>query len=263
MPINTLNDYLASSKQLVTYNKTSTRTTVASIPFSVFDIAGNPGAGTLAIGNTANGVVPTDAVAGYPIIHNFAVGATGHIARISFSNTVASRVALYDRVFAAGAYSFNSDITLASQPSYAGRIPNGDYKGLELWLEAVTAFTGNQSIRIQYLDQDGNAGDTGTIATGITPIVGRMYRMPYAAGDTGIQRINVVTSTVSSAGTFNVMILRKLFEGRVKAANDGDTFNPLRTGNIRVYEDSALYVVVSTDATSAGYPSLDIEIASY
>ena len=262
MPINTLNDYLAALKQLAIWNKTTTRTTVAAVPFSMFDVAGYPGAGTLAIGNTANGVVPTDAVAGYPVITNFAGGATGYLSRVTFSNTVAARVALYDRVFAAGAYSFNSDITLASQPSYAGRIPNADYKGLELWLEAVTAFTGNQSIRIQYIDQDGNAGDTGVIATGVAPILGRMYRMPLAAGDTGLQRINVVTSSVATVGTFNVMVLRKLWEGRVIAANAGDVHNMLRTGMPRVYEDSALYGVITADSTSSGLPSVDIEIAS-
>ena len=262
MPINSPSDYLASAKQLALYNKTTARTSVANIPFTMFDIAGNPGAGTLAIGNTANGLVPTDATAGYPIIDNFAAGATGHIARVFFTNTVASRVAVYDRLFAAGAYNFDANITLASQPSFVSRVPNGNYNGLELWIEAVTAFTGNQSIRIQYLDQDGNAGDTGTIATGVAPIVGRMLRLPLASGDTGLRQINVVTSTVSTIGTFNVMVLRKLWEGRVIAANYADTHNMLRTGMIRVFDNSALYPIIAADSTSTGTPTIDIEIAS-
>lgn len=262
MPVNTWNDYLASVKQLIIYNKTATRTSVANIPFTIFDLAGNPGAGTLAIGNTANGVVPTDAVAGYPVITNFTGGATGHIARVTFSNTVASRLLLFDRVFAAGAYNFDANITLASQPSFASRVPNTDYKGLELWIEAVTAFTGNQSIRIQYQDQDNNAGDTGTIATAVAPTIGRMLRLPLQSGDSGLQRINVVTSTVSTAGTFNVMVLRKLWEARVPVANYGDVHNQMRTGMIRVFEDSALYAVVTADSTSTGLPSLDIEVAN-
>ncbi len=263
MAINNVNDWLASVKQVIPYHKTTARTSVANIPFTMFDIAGNPGAGALAIGNTANGLVPTDATAGYPHIRNFLSGATGYISRVVFSNSVACRIALYDRVFAAGAYNFDANITLTSQPSFASRIPNADYRGLELWIEAVTAFTGNQSIRVQYLDQDGNAGDTGTIATGVAPIVGRMLRLPLQSGDTGLQRINVVTSSGSTAGTFNVMILRKLWEGRVIAANAGDVHNMSRTGMRQVFEDSALYVVVTSDSTSTGLPSLDIEIASY
>ena len=49
-------------KQTIIFNKTASRTSVASIPFSVFDLAGNPGAGTLAVGNTANGIVYETAI---------------------------------------------------------------------------------------------------------------------------------------------------------------------------------------------------------
>lgn len=263
MPINTLNDYIASYKQIIPYGKTATRTTVANVPFTIFDIAGQPGAGTLAIGNTTSGVVPTDAVAGYPNIVDFAPGAIGHLSRVVVRSTVPCWIEIFDRVFAAGAFNFDANVTLSSQPSYLSRLPNGDYRGTELWMEAVTAFTGNQSIRVQYLDEGGAAGDTGTIATGVAPTVGRMFRIPLQAGDFGVSRVNVVTSTVSTAGTFNVMVMRRLFEGRVTAANTGEAVNMLRTGMPRVYHDSALYVVVTADGTSSGLPSITLEIASY
>ncbi len=258
MAILTLDNYIGSAKQYITYNKTATRTAVAAIPFSVFDLAGTPGAGTLAVGNTANGIVPTDALAGYPVIAAF--GVAGHIGKIDYAWTVPGRLHLYDCLFSAGAFAYNANITLASQPSYAGRVPNTDYRGLEIWLEAVTAHTGNQSIRIQYLDQDGNAGDTGTIATGVAPILGRMFRLPLAAGDTGVQRINVVTSTVSTAGTFNVHVMRPLWTGRVVIANAGDTHSFARTGLKPIYSDSALRVVAQPDSTATALPQLYIEV---
>lgn len=263
MAILGLDDLLAAQLDQVGYQKTASRTAVAAIPFSVFDLAGSPGAGTLAVGNTANGVVPTDATAGYPSIRNFQGGASGRLSRVEFSNTVACRITVYDTLFSAGAYSFNSDVTLASQPSFAGRVPDGNYSKLELWLEAVTAFTGNQSIAVQYTDEAGNTGaTTGTIATGVAPIVGRMLRLPLAAGDTGVQKIERVTSSVSTAGTFNVHVLRRLWGGRVRIANDGDVHDILRTGGPVVYQDSALRYVITPDSTATGLPDVTVDISS-
>lgn len=257
MSIVTLDGVIAGIKRRVVYQRTATRTAVANIPFSVFDLAGNPGAGTLAVGNTANGIVPTDAVAGYPALATAAN--TLYLNRIRASSSVACWLDVYDTVFSAGAYSFNSNVTLTAQPSYAARIPNGDYSGLEIWLEAVTAFTGNQSIAISYLDQDGNAGATGTIATGVAPIAGRMFMMPLAAGDSGVQRLDVVTSSVSTVGTFNVHIMRWLWGCRINGANQGVTDNLFKTGLTQIYDTSALRAIITPDSTATALPSLRME----
>lgn len=258
MAITTLEGYTGAAKQWLTYNKTATRTAVAAIPFSVFDMAGEPGAGALAVGNTANGVVPTDAVAGYPTIANF--GNLGWLGKIDYAWTVPGRLHLYDCLFSAGAYVFNADVTLATQPSFAGRVPGTDYRGLELWIEAVTAFTGNQTVQINYLDEGAAAGDTGAIATAVAPIAGRMLRLGLAAGDNGISQLVRVRSSVSTVGTFNVHIVRPLWTGRVKIANDGDTHSFARTGLKRVYSDSALRLVCQPDSTATALPQLYIEL---
>lgn len=258
MTIATLDQYIGATRQFVSWFKTASLTTVAAIPFTDFHLAGVPGAGTLAVGNTANGIVPTDALAGYPTIN--AISGTGYLGKVDFGWTVPGRLALYDCLFSAGAYVFNADVTLASQPSYAGRVPGADYRGIEVWLEAVTAFTGSQTCQINYLDQDGNAGDTGAIATGVAPIIGRCFRMPLAAGDTGVQRLDRVRSSVSTVGTFNVHLMRLLWTGRVIIANHGDTHDFLKVGMKQVYADSALRVIVQPDSTAAGLPQLYLEI---
>jgi hypothetical protein len=263
MAISTLDGYIAAIKQVLTFYKTASRTSVANIPFSVFDQAGSPGAGTIAIGNTANGVVPTDATAGYPVINAFSGSNKGYLTGVRFLSSVASNLLIYDCLFSAGAYAFNADVTLASQPSFSARVPDGtDYKGLELWIEAATAFTGNQTVQINYLDQDGNAGDTGAIATGVAPILGRMLRIPLAAGDNGIQQITRVRSSVSTAGTFNVHIMRPLWQNRVIAANYGGNDDFTRTGFVELFADSALRVIVQADSTATGLPQLVMEIAN-
>jgi len=261
MAITTLDGIIGSLNQSVIFNKTAARTSVAAIPFSVFDLAGTPGAGTLAVGNTTTGIVPTDAIAGTPTINAFNGANIGYLSKVDFSNTVASRLLIYDRLFSAGAFAFNAATTLATQPSYLSRLPDSDYKGLELWIECVTAFTGLQSIAVTYTNQDGvTARTTGTVATGVAPTIGRMLRLNLQAGDTGIQKIESVTSTVATVGTFNVHVMRKLWSGRVKFANDGDIHEFTKTGLPQIYADSSLFYVVNADSTSTGSPTIDIEI---
>jgi hypothetical protein len=262
MAITTLDQYIAAASQRVSIIKTAAVTSVAANVTQVIQAAGNPGAGTLAGTNTANGVVPTDATAGFPILNAFGGGATGYITNISFGSTVACRLHLFDCLFKAGAYAFNANVALTAQPSYASRVLGGtDYTNTEIWIEAVTAFTGNQSIAVTYTNQAGTtARTTGTIATGVAPIVGRMLQLPLQAGDTGVQKIESVVSTVSTVGTFNVLVLRRLWSGRIIAANFGDVHDFLKTGMPIVFADSALMVLSQPDATSTGVFELVAEI---
>jgi hypothetical protein len=240
--------------------KTGTRTLLAAMPYSTFDIAGSPGAGTLNAGNTANGLVPTDATSGYPVIGSFS-GNSGYLSKIDYGSSVPCCLDLYDRLFVAGAYAYNANTTLASQPSYSGRIISGNYTGTQLWIETVTAFTGNPSFQINYLDQDGNAGDTGVVASGAALAIGRCYQLPLAAGDSGIQQITQVRCTVSTVGTFNVMVLRPLWFGRVYTANGGDVHGVTMTGFPQIFENSALYTILYADSTAVGLPLVTIQVA--
>lgn len=261
MAITTLDGYIGAAKYRLTWMKTGTRTLVAAMPYTVFDIAGSPGAGTLAIGNTANGLVPDDSVAGYPAIPSFA-GQTGYLARVEYGSSVPCCFDVYDRLFACGAYAYNADVTLASQPSFSARLPNaGVYNGLQLWIEAVTAFTGTPSIQINYLDQDGGAGDTGVVSLGSALPIGRCVQVPLAAGDSGVSQIVRVRGSVASAGTFNVWIGRPLWFGRVFTANGGDVHDLLRTGFPKVFDTSALYTLLYCDSTAVGLPDLTFQVA--
>lgn len=264
MTISSLDGYIAAASQRVTINKTASITAAALAATQVLQVAGNPGAGVLAGTNTANGVVPTDTVAGFPVINAFGGGNVGYIAGVTFGGTVASRLALFDCLFKAGAYAFNTNVALTAQPSYSGRVIDGtDFTNTEIWIEAVTAFTGNQSIAVTYTNQAGVTGrTTGTIATGVAPIIGRMLQLPLQAGDTGVQKIESVVSTVSTVGTFNVLVLRRLWSGRVIAANWGDTHDFLKTGMPQIFDTSALMAIVQPDGTATGLFELVAEVVN-
>jgi hypothetical protein len=270
MAITSLDGYLGSSKQRVTWMKTGTRTLVAAMPYTTFDVAGSPGAGTLAIGNTTNGIVPVNGNSGYPLINSFA-GNTGYLSKVEFGSSVPCCFDLYDRLFACGAYAYTAGTTsLSSQPSFSGRIVNSNYGGLQLWLEVTTAFvTGTAwTVHIIYTDQSGNTGvaspDLPTMAAAALPL-GRMYQLPLAAGDGGIQKIEsvVVTNggTAMTAGAFNLSILRPLWFGRVICANGGDVHDLLKTGLPQIFDTSALYMILYADSTAVGLPDCTLQIA--
>jgi len=271
MAITTYAGFKEAKQQDVEIALITNFTTIANAYFSCFG-------GTLAGANTANGVVPTDADGLLPNygsgIDNFAAGAKGYLTRFWFSNQGANSsngiAILYDMVFKAGAYAFNANTTLASQPSYSARMPSGtDYTNTEIWIEAVTAFTGNLSIAVTYTNESGVAGrTTGTVATGLAPTVRRAIRLPLQSGDTGVQRIDSVVATVSTAGTFNVVVLRRVAMARqyvstqVLGVNNVFAGDVLMTGMPEVFQTSCLTIMQLTEITTSGQPYFLAEVAS-
>jgi hypothetical protein len=264
MAINSYSDYIGAAKQKVRIVRTASVTSIAAMWTETLQAAGNPGAGTLAGSNTANGIVPTDSRSGFPLIDAFAGGAKGYIGPAVYRGSVAGGAMLYDRLFEAGAYAFNANTTLASQPSFASRVPGGtDFKGTEIWIEAVTAFTGNLSIAVTYTNQDGTTGrTTGTVATGIAPIIGRMVNLPLQAGDSGVQKIESVIATVSTVGTFNVLVIRPLVHFDVRFANAHDKQGPDKTGMPEVWADSCIGVLSQPDSTATGSFRCEFDVVS-
>lgn len=274
MAITTLDQMIAAAKQPeIGIVKNVSRTAVALSTFSVFDLAGTPGAGTLAGTSTAAGVVPTDATAGCQVINNFGAGNSGYISRLEWNNTVAARMALYDMVWKAGAYAFTAGTTsLSAQPSFSTRIPSGtDYSDTEIWVEVSTAFvTGTAwQVQVTYTNQAGTAARSSIIsparaAAALTQ--GTMFRLSLQAGDTGVQKIESVIATnggtAMTAGNYNVLILRRLGGARIRVANDSTVQDMFSTGMPFVFEDSALILLVTPDSTATGLPEVYVDIVN-
>ncbi len=276
MAIATLDQYIAAVKQRLPLIKSASRTSVALVPFSTFDLAGQPGAGTLAGASTSAGVVPNDATTGCPII-NFSTG-VGYLSKLEFYNTVISRLQLWDMLFKAGAYGFAAGTTtLSAQPAISSRCP--DYpgsgtvfgNGAEIWIEVTTAFaTGTAwQVQVTYTNSAGTAARTSIISAAQAAAAltqGKMFQIALQAGDSGVQKIEsvIVTNggTAMTAGNFNVLILRPLAQARIGVANTTVIQDMLSTGLPIIYQDSALIATVQADSTSTGLPDILIEIAS-
>jgi hypothetical protein len=264
MPITSFDPgYVAAAKSPLTMVKTASRTAVAASWFSVYDLAGNPGAGTLAGSSTTTGTVPTDATAGHPTIPAFGGGNTGYLMQVDFGSSVACRIKLFDLLWKGGAYAFNANTSGNTPTSYASRVVGGVYGDEQLWLEQVTAGTLVQNVNVTYINQAGTSGrSTGTVAAPAAMILGRMFQLPLQAGDTGVQGVTGVVGSVASAGTFNILVLRPLWSGRVKIANDGDVHDLLKTGMPVVFDTSALMMAIAPDSTATGIPELELVIAN-
>ena len=262
MAIASIDGLVGAQSQDFLLSKFTSMTTVAGVPFTVFAQPGNPGAGTLAGSSTTTGVVPTSATAGFPSIQAFSSG-IGYLAGVEYTNNIACRLFLYDLLWKGGAYAFNANTTGNTPTSYASRVPNANYAGLELWFEQVTASTGIQSVNVTYINEAGTAGrTTGATSQGTAGIIGRMTRMPLQAGDRGIQGVTGVVGTVSTAGTFNVLVMRRLGSWRVAVPGGGDPVDFTRTRLPEVFSQSAMYMVVQYDSTASGIPEIFANIRS-
>lgn len=263
MTINTFDGLLAAAKQYVSHAKTASRTAVAAQWTSTFGLAGNPGAGVLAGTSTTTGVVPSDATPGCPTINAFGGGAVGYLSQVDFGSSVACRIKLFDLLWKGGAYAFNANTTGNSPASFSSRVPGGtDFDNTQLWYEQVTAGTGVQNVNVNYNDQDGGASSTGVIAAPAAMIVGRCFQLPLASDDTGLQGVTGCVGSVATAGTFNLLVMRPIWSGRVKIANDGDVHGPDKTLMPIIYPDSALVMLIAPDSTATGIPELEYVIAN-
>jgi len=274
MTIASLDDYIVSNKWIFNYYKHNGRTTQGQNYGNVFDQTGNPEAGSMTLSCKTTGQVPVNTTNGY--IHLPAFNGTPYISKVQYGSAAYPvQITIYDKLFECGTYAQNDNVTLGSQPSFQSRIPGGSYIGTtELWLEQVTNANTTSYWQIEYLDQDGNAGDTGSQGFG-TPYAGQQYRFSLAAGDSGISRINRVQYW-NSTGTGNIQILRPLV--RMNCTYDmtpafqyshGQTRfridDLLKTGLIQITKDACLVSMQMSIApqytANIGYAQWNLEIA--
>jgi hypothetical protein len=260
---------VAAASQRVRLTKTASFTTVAAQWSTTLDVAGMPGAGSLAIANTTTGLVPTDATAGFPTLWTFGGGATGYLSKLAWGSTVACRLCLFDRLWHAGSVSMTSlaTTTFSSQPSYLARTPDGAGVGVEIWCEINAAVSSTATtLAVGYTNSDGTAGrTTGATASLSGYIARRLIQLPYQAGDKGVQKIDSITvgGTVATTGSVNVIAARPLFDmARVKLANDGNFAAWDQTLMPVVYDTSALWLAVAPDSTAAGIPDVTAVVSN-
>lgn len=248
--------------QKFTIQKLST-TSVANNWNSLWDAAGNPGAGAMSIGNTTAGVVPTDATAGAPKITDFTGGNAGHLGDWTINIASTGTQMLYDRLWHAGSFACSSltTFTITAPPSIAARLPATNYGEVEIWLE-VNAANGatNTIVSVTYTNEAGDTGHTAThtgqFANLASFITRRMVRMDLQAGDKGVQKIeSVIVSGATGTMTFNVVLLRRLATTCCISSSTGPAGGPMdafKLGLPRIFSDSCLALMICPTSTATG-----------
>lgn len=255
MAITTMDGLVAAiaSGQRIPLQKASA-TAVASFYYTLWNAAGIPAAGSLSIGNTTSGVIPTDATTGAPIINAF-TGDTGYLLTFDASAAQAGVLSVYDRLWHAGSFvtSALATLTLSGQPALQ-RVPNNDYSQLELWLE-INAANGASATTLTVSYQDGNdTTQTATLDSNLTSYPANRMLPFRLANSTGIRKVNSVTvGGATGTLTFNLIIQRNIVDHTTVSANVGrPKKGPFETGMPIVYADSCLAIMYLATTTSTG-----------
>lgn len=278
MAITTLAQLQTARRQKISITSTAQAVAVddPNLNFiSRFSDAGEP-SGALAGTNAINGIVPTSSSAGYPRIVPFASGAQGYLVSATITRANAGAVYLFDRLFVAGSYSFNAAATLSAQPSFASRVVNSDYSECELWFEVVTQLQSSSTptLSIGYTNESGVNGRTATSGfTGAINLPPTLCRpLALQSGDSGVQSVNSVTCSNFTAGTFNVMVLRRLANVYVHGVVGVGSAGTARVENVgfdtddvfpQLFDSSALYVLSKPNPNSStvSFPRVACTIA--
>lgn len=283
MTISTLEEYESSRRQSVRLYTGQWPSNIATLVWgSNAFVSADPGPiGTLA--NTTSGIVPEAGDTGFPVIED-RNGAQCYLSRVEVRQLAASsggsdygRVFLYDRLFHAGEFDMVSGGTfpLSSQPSYVSRLPGGSYVGTQLWFEVRGSAGGSNTVTVSYTNQNGVTGRSTSRALSFGARY--MFQFPLQAGDTGVQRVDSVTTSFGGGGVgaCNIFVVRPLWFGFLPASWIISTPNPAAgydeveaplesVGFIPVYETSALCWAYMRSVQSTTNPQLELfaEIAS-
>lgn len=259
MAFSTINGLIAAMPgQRQPFTKASV-TSVAGAYISLWASAGLPGAGSLAVGNTTTGVIPTDATTGSFPFTNPVSPATAHLGRCAGASSVVGTVVLYDRLWHGGSYTSVNGSISANTTTQVTRPSTG--VDCELWAEIATALSAvATTITVTYVNQDGTGSRTATATLPASAIASRMFPFALQAGDTGIQQITAISGSAAPTGTFNLVILRRMAELPISIAGVANVQDFAQLGLPQVYDDSCLALFMNTNTTSSGTLSGSFDI---
>jgi hypothetical protein len=129
-----------------------------------------------------------------------------------------------------------------------------DGKGVMAGILVTTATTNASPITnmtCSYTDQDGNAGNTGTVTSfPATAVAGTLVPFQLATGDSGVRSVQSVTFGTSLGGGAVSLVLYRIIDGQpCLLANAGGNQNQVK--NIRLFTGACLFPVYIPTAATA------------
>ena len=232
-------------------------TSTAARLTSLWSAAGTPGVGSVTLGQTAAGEVPTSASVG---ALTFANANNSHLGRMTGLSTVTTGglLILYDIlwVWGSGGSGWNVTTTTAQSTTAPAALtrPDANGVGCELWMEVLAVMGAGAATPVATYTNSANTGSRTTQAStyASTAAIGSVFPMPLQAGDTGIKSVQSVTLTTSTTtGTARFMIVKRIAEIPM-VPNVGFTQDAFALGIPRVYDNACIGMSVLPASTSTG-----------
>ena len=229
----------------------------AGVWHSLAYVAGRPGAATAPSPGLAGAALTS--YAGQIPFTNPTGGANSYVFRFDCTGSLAGKCKLIDRLW------HNSGITVTTttaqtvnSATWPARDKNGttDGAGVMVAIEVSTATTNGSAIAnttLSYTDQDGNTGNTATIASfPATAAAGTFVPFLLAAGDTGVRSIQSVTlGTSYGGGTIHLVAYRDLTEDTTAIANVSIGRDAITSGFTRLFDNTVPFLLWLPTATTA------------
>ncbi len=229
-----------------------TLTSVANFFYSLWRVAGQPGAG--AVPPTGAGEAPTRATAG--AIGAWTNSAGADVARLVGLNLTSDDLgvySLYDRLVHTSG--LNGTLLTAQTINSAALSRYTDGVGVEAWLEIYTALgITSRTATISYTNQSGTAGRTGTCLTGTSAPIGRMIPFALQAGDTGVRSVETLTLSASTgtAGDFGITLLKRIADIPASSTTTYLPRDAFDLGLPEIVDDACMAFMAFTGATTIG-----------
>lgn len=259
MAITTLDGALAGMQWPRYFAKNVTGTMVAGRPWSLWALAGNPGAGSF--DNTLAGVAlsSTSAQVNGQIPFTNPVSGNTYLARLQAGATIAGTLLLCDRLWHNGGFTITSNTAqTVNSATWPSRDADGatDGNGVLLGLEISSgAGAAAPTITVSYTNQAGTGSRTATnsFPTANSPAAGSFFPIGLQAGDTGVRSVQSLTLSVSwASGTMNLVAYRVLAALELTGAFVPNAIDALTSGFPRLYDGSVPFFIFipSTTTTS-------------
>ena len=233
------------------FGKASFSPQAAGAMFNLWNTGALPAADSP--GGGVNGQLVLSSRNGALAVPNAPAGAQTYLARAYVQASQPGSLIILDRQWEDSGLSVTTVGAQAiTQPALTR--PDALGKDMEAWLTVVTGLGAMGSApTISYTDQDGNAGNTGTLIWPAVGSGGREFQFSLAAGDTGIRSIqsyNNVASLVS--GSIALTLKKRIAEIEINAANLSIVVDFLELG-LPIIDDGAaiefVWVAQNTSST--------------
>lgn len=251
--------------QRLLVNKQNVAATAARTT-SLWSAAGQPGVGSVILGQATAGAVSTSTDVGALGFVNPGSG-NSYVGGVRGISAATGLIILYDIlwVWGSGGSGWSPTVITAQSTVTPAALTRPDALGTntELWLEVLaTMGAGAPTLLVSYTNPAGTAGRTSTTITiPTTAAIGSMFNVPLQAGDSGVKSVQSATfNATMTSGTARFMILRRLAEVPC-AANVGFAYDAYDLGLPRVYDSASLGIAMVPNSTVTGPTVMSVSLA--